>query len=250
MYKIPENTVLIGKKIISLPQCESTNTVLVQQAEKLDEGAVLITENQTKGRGQAGNTWLAEAGANLTFSILLKPVFLEPSRQFFLNMAVGLAVADALAAVSGLNPMVKWPNDVLLNDRKVCGILIENQIHGPKLAQSVVGIGLNVNQKTFDWPWATSLCLMAGQYFNRTEVFEKVLQHLDFRYQGLMSNHWAGLSRDYHQKLYRRGAEHDFLDMHGDSFRGTISGVDEIGRLCIDTHSGQRKFNFKEVRFV
>jgi BirA family biotin operon repressor/biotin-[acetyl-CoA-carboxylase] ligase len=250
MYKIPEKTVLIGKKIISLPACESTNTVLVSQADRLEAGTVLITENQTKGRGQAGNSWLTEAGANLTFSVLLKPAFLEPSQQFYLNMAVGMAVADAIAAVSGLNPLVKWPNDVLVLDKKICGILIENQIHGIRFSQSVVGIGLNVNQKEFDWPRATSLCLSAGRYFNRTEVLEKLLEMLDRRYNQLSTNQWTSLSRDYHEKLYRRGEEHEFLEANGETFSGRIEGVDEVGRLIMATKTGIRKFSFKEVAFV
>jgi BirA family transcriptional regulator, biotin operon repressor / biotin---[acetyl-CoA-carboxylase] ligase len=249
MYKIPRNTVLIGKKIIALPTCESTNTVLALQAERLEEGTLVIAESQTKGRGQAGNTWLAEAGANLTFSVLLKPTFLEPSRQFYLNIVAGLAVADALTSVSGLTVWVKWPNDVLISDKKVCGILIENQIQGAKLGQAVVGIGLNVNQNEFEWPHASSLCLCAGRYFNRAEVLEKVLEKLDTRYQDLKQGNWTALSHDYHAALYRRGSEHAF-EANGEMFMGTIEGVDDIGRLRIRTHKGWRVFNFKEVSFL
>jgi BirA family transcriptional regulator, biotin operon repressor / biotin---[acetyl-CoA-carboxylase] ligase len=249
MYKIPQGTVLMGKKIISLPTCESTNAVLAMQASRLEAGTVLITENQTHGRGQAGNTWLTEPGANLTFSVLLKPTFLAPVQQFYLNMVVGLAVADAIQFVCGLKPAVKWPNDVMLGNQKTCGILIENQIQGNTLGQAVVGIGLNVNQKEFEWPYATSLCLQAGQFFNRAEVLEKVLEALDARYQDLQAGNAASLSRNYHDKLYRRGAEHEF-EANGETFIGSIEGVDDIGRLRIRTHKGWRVFNFKEVSFL
>jgi BirA family transcriptional regulator, biotin operon repressor / biotin---[acetyl-CoA-carboxylase] ligase len=251
VYKVPLKTVYMGKKIISLPACESTNTVLAALAEtdRLEEGSVVITENQTHGRGQAGNRWLAEPGTNLTFSVLLKPEFLEPSHQFYLNMAVGLAVTDAIQAVSGLIAMVKWPNDVLIEDKKVCGILIENQIHGQKLSQTIVGIGLNVNQKNFEWPQASSLSLSVGRYFNRAEVLEKLLEKLDSRYLALKAGDWPSLSRNYHERLYRRRAEHEF-ESGGEIFSGSIEGVDEVGRLRIKTNRGWRVFNFKEVTFI
>ncbi|HRH78731.1 MAG TPA: biotin--[acetyl-CoA-carboxylase] ligase, partial [Cellvibrionaceae bacterium] len=178
-----------------------------------------------------------------------KPTFLEPSRQFFLNIVAGLAVADGITLVAGLNPMVKWPNDVLIADKKVCGILIENQIQGQKLGQSVVGIGLNVNQMNFEWPYATSMCLSAGRYFNRAEVFERVLERLDARFNDLQIGNVAMLSQDYLNKLYWKGAEHEF-EAQGENFFGVIQGVDEIGRLRIDTKNGVRYFNFKEVRFI
>jgi BirA family biotin operon repressor/biotin-[acetyl-CoA-carboxylase] ligase len=241
----------MGKKIISLPACESTNTVLAALAEanRLDEGSVVITENQTKGRGQAGNQWVTEPGANLTFSVLLKPVFLEPGKQFFLNMVVGLAVCDAIQAVAGLPALVKWPNDVLVNDQKVCGILIENQLHGQQFMQAVVGIGLNVNQEKFGLTGAASLRTLTNQTFAKSDVLTALLERLEFRYNQLKKAEGQLLTERYHELLYRRAEQHLF-EADGKEFSGVITGVDEIGRLCIDTPSGQRKFNFKEVGFI
>jgi BirA family biotin operon repressor/biotin-[acetyl-CoA-carboxylase] ligase len=241
----------MGKKIISLPACESTNTVLASLAEtnRLDEGSVVITENQTKGRGQAGNQWKTEPGANLTLSILLKPVFLEPGRQFFLNMVVGLAVCDAIKTVAGLPALVKWPNDVFIHDQKVCGILIENQLHGQQFVQAVVGIGLNVNQEKFAWTGAASLKILTGQIFNKSDVLSALLERLEFRYNQLKGGEGRLLTEQYHDLLYRRAEQHLFEE-NGREFSGVITGVDEIGRLCIDTDKGQRKFNFKEVGFI
>jgi BirA family biotin operon repressor/biotin-[acetyl-CoA-carboxylase] ligase len=241
----------MGKKIISLPACDSTNTVLASLAEtnRLDEGSIVITENQTKGRGQAGNQWVTEPGANLTFSILLKPVFLEPGRQFFLNMVVGLAVCDTIKAITGLPSLVKWPNDVLIHDQKVCGILIENQLHGQQFVQTVVGIGLNVNQEKFMWTGATSLKTLTGHSFDKSEVLTVLMEQLELRYNQLKRGSGNLLTDQYHELLYRRAEQHLFEE-NGKEFSGVITGVDEIGRLCIDTDKGQRKFNFKEVVFI
>lgn len=241
----------MGKKIITLPACDSTNTVLASLVETngLDEGSVVITENQTKGRGQAGNQWMTEPGANLTLSILLKPIFLEPGRQFFLNMVVGLAVCDAIKAVAGLPALLKWPNDVLIHDQKVCGILIENQLHGQQFVQAVVGIGLNVNQEKFAWAGATSLKALAGHGFDKSDTLTVLMEQLELRYNQLRRGEGRLLTEQYHEFLYRRAEQHLFEE-NGKEFSGVITGVDEIGRLCIDTDKGQRKFNFKEVSFI
>lgn len=241
----------MGKKIISLPSCESTNTVLasLSDANRLEEGTVVITENQTKGRGQAGNQWVTEPGANLTFSVLLKPIFLEPGRQFFLNMMVGLAVCDTIKSVAGWPALVKWPNDVLVNDKKACGILIENQLHGQQFVQAVVGIGLNVNQEKFSYEGAASLKNLTKRIFDKTAVLEVLLENLEKRYDQLKKGEFELLTTEYHELLYRRAEQHAY-EADGKDFFGIITGVDEIGRLCIDTNSGERKFNFKEVKFI
>jgi BirA family transcriptional regulator, biotin operon repressor / biotin---[acetyl-CoA-carboxylase] ligase len=251
MYKIPDKTVFMGKKIISLPSCESTNSLMISmaQADKLEEGSIIITENQTSGRGQAGNRWVTEAGTNLTFSALLKPVFLEPSNQFYLNMAVGLAMHDAVTDFVLTKTEVKWPNDVMVDGKKVCGILIENQIHGQQFTQAVIGIGLNVNQKNFEWPQASSLCLCAGRYFSKAEVLEKVLMQLENRYHQLKKKDFNGLQHDYHAALYWKDEAHEFMQ-DGKIFSGTITGIDEVGRLQLRMAEGIRKFNFKEITFV
>ena len=251
MYKIPDKTVFLGKKIISLPFCESTNTQLISlaQSRKLEEGTIVITPNQTKGRGQGGNMWLTEPGVNLTFSFLLKPEFLDPSRQFFLNMAIGLGIRDSIRHLTSLEPKLKWPNDILIDSTKVCGILIENQIHGTRFAQSVVGVGLNVNQKGFDLPNATSLSLSSGNYLNLTEVFETLLIKIESRYLQVKSRNFEQLKDEYCSALYWRNEMHEFSNGN-EIFKGEIKGIDDVGRLLIETNGSSRKFNFKEVTFV
>ena len=212
MYKIPGKTVLIGKKIISLPDCESTNSLMATMSQNsvLDEGTVIIAENQTKGRGQAGNKWISQPGVNLTFSVLLRPVFLEPTQQFYLNMAIGLALCHAISNSVHHKVWLKWPNDVMVDDKKVCGILIENQIQGQVLSQSVAGIGVNVNQTAFEWPHATSMKLLLGIDLDKTKIFETILIRIEAYYNLLVKKKLEALKTEYYSVLYWKGEQHRF----------------------------------------
>lgn len=264
MYKIPDKTVFMGKRIISLPTCESTNSLMLSMAQTdlLNEGTTIITENQTGGRGQGGNQWEAEPGANLTFSVYLKPNFLLPSQQFLLNMAVGLAVCDCVLEILSIVPLslsirreealivkLKWPNDILVSSKKICGILIENQIQGQQFSQSVVGIGLNINQKEFEFPLASSLSILASMDFNKSEIFERLLMKLENRYQQLMAKDFKKLTEDYYSVLFWKDEEHEFQT--GEiKFRGKIKGVDEVGRLLVLVNRETKRFDFKGIKFV
>ncbi len=154
LYKIPANTNFIGKKFIYLPSCHSTNDIAAELLPHLDEGTVVIAAHQTNGRGQRGNSWEAEAGANLTFSIVLKPNFLPASQQFYFNMAVALGIIRGLRYFFEGNRSnssdksdqlkLKWSNDIYFQDFKLGGVLIENTIESTNLKNSVVGIGINM----------------------------------------------------------------------------------------------------------
>jgi BirA family biotin operon repressor/biotin-[acetyl-CoA-carboxylase] ligase len=251
MYKIPDKTVLIGKKIISLPECESTNSLMVSMSQRggLEEGTVIIAENQTRGRGQAGNQWTTEPGVNLTFSVLLKPLFLEPAQQFYLNMAIGLAICHAISDSISDKVWLKWPNDVMVAGKKVCGILIENQIQGQVLSQSVAGIGVNVNQTVFEWPQATSMKLLNGAELDKAKIFETILIRMEAYYNLLLKKKFDALKTEYSSVLYWKEEEHGF-ESNGDSFNGKILGIDEVGRLLVDIGTEVRSFNFKEIKFI
>jgi BirA family biotin operon repressor/biotin-[acetyl-CoA-carboxylase] ligase len=251
MYKNPGKTVLIGKKIISLPVCESTNSLMVSMSQKniLDQGTVIITENQTSGRGQAGNKWIAEPGVNLTFSVFLKPTFLEPANQFYLNMAIGLALCHAISDSIDNKVLLKWPNDLMVKGKKVCGILIENQIQGQTLSQSVVGIGLNLNQKAFEWANATSLSVLAGKDFDKQTIFEIMLVRIEAYYNLLFKKKLSTLKEEYYSVLYWKNEEHQF-EVQNKLIFGTIVGVDDAGRLQVNSGGKVTGYNFKEIKFI
>jgi len=145
----------VGQNLVTLTEVDSTNNFLKQtlaNSTPLTEGTVIMAESQYAGRGQQQNKWHSEPGKNLTISILLKPAFLPVTQQFNLNLAISVGIINALIPVLGTGVKIKWPNDVYFNDKKLGGVLIENIIQGQIIKNSIVGIGLNVNQTEFaDW---------------------------------------------------------------------------------------------------
>ena len=160
-------------KIIRLVETDSTNNYLREQSAKarLPEGSLVIADFQTAGKGQVGNSWESEAGKNLMFSILLYPDFLPANRQFLISQIASLSVKETLEKYTD-SVTVKWPNDIYWKDRKICGMLIENDLSGQHLYCSVVGIGLNINQEIFrsDAPNPVSLTQITGKTYDREDV--------------------------------------------------------------------------------
>lgn len=234
-----------------MPECHSTNdeaSRLIQNSNVL-EGTVVITGNQTSGRGQRGNTWFSEPGKNLTFSILIKPSFLIVKNQFYLNVAFSLGLFDYLTKVLGTGVKVKWPNDIYVNGKKICGILIENHIQAQHIQHSIVGIGLNVNQRQHLVPTATSMNLENWKDYNLEEVLPKLLEALEKRFLQLRSQDFKKLNDDYLASLYWRGEQHVFKSKDN-TFEGTILGIDETGKLEVETKVGTIHFDIKEIEFL
>ena len=216
------------------------------------EGDIILAERQTAGRGQRGHTWESREGENLTFSLLLEPLFLPPSEQFLISECVALGVCDALLHY-GIEAQIKWTNDIYIGDRKLAGILIEHKLQGSALARTVAGIGLNVNQKAFsdDLPNPISMAQATGREFDREEVLQTVATSLMARYEQLREGGAKELQTDYHQRLYHLGQEHCYALPDGSRFRGIIRGVEPTGALRIENERGELlSFLFKEVEFV
>jgi len=251
LYKIPANTLFLGKNLFFVPECHSTNTLLADLAQKTNpiEGTLLITAKQTKGRGQRGNGWEAEPNQNLTFSFLVKPSFLAVADQFKLTMTVSLAVADYLCDRNLDSVKIKWPNDVMVNGKKISGILIENTLSGSQLQQCVVGIGLNVNQTVFSIESATSMKLITDDEFALDYELNFLLEKLEGRYLQLRAGKFAELERNYLDMLYWKGEEHLFL-VGGDTRMGAIEGVDRIGKLKVRMGDETHFFGLKEIQFI
>ncbi len=251
MYKIPANTLFLGKNLVYVPQCHSTNTLATELSQKAEtpEGTLIITNHQMAGRGQRGSSWEASPGENLTFSLILKPNFLQAQNQFQLNQAFSLGVLDYVKARLTGDIKVKWPNDVMVNERKVCGILFENQISGNELRHSIVGIGLNLNQKSFQYPTAGSLSLFSHLRYSLAIELEALLYHLESRYLMLKEGKQEKLKTEYLQNLYRIEEMHHFRN-HEIEFKGMISGVDEVGRLRIEVEGVERIFGAKQLTFL
>lgn len=249
MYKIPANTLFMGQSLVYVPECHSTNSEalkLLQSNAQVAAGTVIITDNQTAGRGQRGNTWESEAGKNLTLSIILKPTFLHPKDQFQLNIAVSLGLYDYLTS-QVTHVKIKWPNDMMLGDQKACGMLIENQISGQQIQSCIIGIGLNVNQESFSLPTATSMAIKKGHAFELNEAFAELLQRVEARYLQLRSK--INLKEEYVAALYGAGEKRSFKS--GDEvFEGMISGIDSAGLLEVKVGEGKRYFNLKQIQLL
>ena len=251
MYKIPASTLFLGKNLLFMPECHSTNSWaldLCQQSCPL-EGTLVITDRQTSGRGQRGNSWEAEPGMNLTFSLILKPTFLAIKDQFMLSIVTSLAVRDYLANLLKKSVQIKWPNDILVNEFKICGILIENQLMAGLLNYSVVGIGLNVNQENFASPTATSISLVQGSSYDLQGVLDGLTCAIEVRYLQLRQNSIGQLRDDYLANLYRRQVLSTFV-AGGQQFSGEILGVDETGRLQVLVNGNIKTFDTKEIAFA
>ncbi len=251
MYKIPANTLFVGKNVVFVPECHSTNTLALELAQNQStaEGMVVITSYQTAGRGQRGNTWVVEPGKNVTLSILLKPSFLMIKDQFFLNIITSLAVWDTLKKLLTADIRIKWPNDILVNEGKICGILVENQIRGSVISTSVVGIGLNVNQLEFGGIGATSMRRSANREFDLQEIFETLVSFFEKRYLQLRENKMAGLKSEYLEQLFAMGVVRNFR-REDELFAGSITGVNDHGELEILVDGDVRTFRVKEITFV
>jgi BirA family transcriptional regulator, biotin operon repressor / biotin---[acetyl-CoA-carboxylase] ligase len=251
LYKIPANTLFVGKNLVFVPECHSTNTLAMELSQRgsIADGTVIITDNQQAGRGQRGNQWISEPGKNLTFSVVLKPGFIKADQQFRLTQVISLAVTDYLKNRLDATIKIKWPNDILVNQLKTCGILIENSLSGDTIQFVVVGIGLNVNQISMPNNKATSLKQETGKDYILENELQLLLQAIEVRYVQLREGKINLLENDYLINLYRKGELHGFNTMDG-VLKGMIEGVDQRGRLVLQTSEGKRFYDLKEISFA
>lgn len=240
---------------IRLLQVDSTNNYLLQRAHEMSDQTVVYTPCQTAGRGQKGNRWLAEPGMNATFSYLYKPVNIPAREQFCISEAAALAVAQVLSQLSGEPITVKWPNDIYHRDRKICGMLIENSLQGRRVEHSIIGIGININQREFD-PYAsnpTSLSLVTGRDHDVEQVMRLVCERMEQLLARVENEGTQALHSDYLSVLYRfDGQAHTFLQPDGTMFAATIVDVAPDGMLAL-RHAADgtiHHYAFKQVAFT
>lgn len=207
---------------------------LIQQGAA--EGAVVIAEEQTAGRGRFNRSWVSPRSENLSFSVVLMPT---ASQLPYMNMAATLSVAQTLADCGGLQPTIKWPNDVRIDGRKICGILIETAIESDQTVCAIIGIGLNIN---FDPSMyaeiahtSTSLYCETGRKHNRTPVLQSLLEHLDDEYRtvrqgGSLTHRWASQLDTLGRKVQ--------LKWQGGVIEGVAESVDERGNLLVRQDDG------------
>ena len=230
------------RKIIHIDETDSTNRWLREQGGEDD--VVVWADYQTAGRGQGKNTWESERGKNLLFSLLLHPRNIPANRQFAISMQVSLAICEALGERIG-DLSIKWPNDIYWRNAKICGILIENRLKGNHICDSIVGVGLNVNQRQFhsDAPNPVSLWQICEQTTDREQLLNDILKALD--------RYWdKDVKAQYLSMLYRHKGFHPYADKAG-AFMAEIMDVEDDGHLLLrDEESKVRRYAFKEVSFI
>lgn len=221
----------------------------------LADGAVVLADEQTQGRGQQRTTWYSNKEESLTFSLVYFPAGLEATHQFWLNMAVANGVADGLRSrlSDPENELaVKWPNDILVQGQKLGGILIENVLEGSYLQRAIAGIGLNLNQKTFREGLSGAIALhqVTGDTYDPAEIAKELVAKVHQQYQRLMQDQWTAIREQYYRYLYRFQQWHEFYDARGFRFQGWIRGVSEQGELLLlDKHQNEHAFSLKEIAF-
>lgn len=247
-----QRSIIIGRPTITFDTIDSTNdyaTSLVSNSNP-NEGTVIWAHYQSKGRGQIGSNWSAEPGQSLLMSVILQPRFLMAYQQFTLNILASLAVRSALASYD-IAAHIKWPNDIYIGRKKICGILIQNILQGKSIKNAIVGIGLNVNQDQFDplLPNPTSMKMVSETVFDITAVKSTVCQHLQEYYHRLMEDGFEVLKEEYVELLYLKD-EVSKYEIEEQVVEGKILGITDIGKLQLEVEGEVRSFNFRELKYL
>jgi BirA family biotin operon repressor/biotin-[acetyl-CoA-carboxylase] ligase len=245
----------VGQNFVSIKEVDSTNNFLkdlVSNSKPVIEGTVIMAENQYAGRGQQQNGWHAEAGKNLTFSLLLKPAFLPLADQFDLTRAVSLGVYDALKPLLGQNLKIKWPNDIYYADSKLGGMLIENLVQGGQIKHSVIGIGLNINQEIFPAHLTNAISVkqILHQDYDLKALLSDICRHIEAYYLNLKAGNVLFVRNTYLSRLYWLNERKPFKTPGG-IFTGIIKNVKDNGLLVVQNNNNQQlEFSLKEIEFL
>jgi BirA family biotin operon repressor/biotin-[acetyl-CoA-carboxylase] ligase len=249
-----KNTIFIGKVLLHFDSLPSTNAYAQEIVSKSrpSEGTVVLTDHQTEGRGQIGSIWQSKPGQNLTFSIILYPKFLPVQRQFALSQAISLAIRDFLAQKTTKTVSVKWPNDIYIGTKKVCGILIQNTLSGKKIQSSIIGIGLNINQDQFadSFGNASSLHLETGIQFDLQGSLSGLIRSIESYYFQLKSGQLPKIQASYLQHLYLFQQPATFRKPGAQPFKAKIVDINPLGQLGLESQGKRLFYNIKEIQLI
>lgn len=240
-------------QIIKLNATESTNTYLknLMLSQKLEDFTVVTALEQLKGRGQKGAFWQTEPRKNLTFSVLKRIGNLNVNSQFQITICISLAIIDTLKQLNVPDLSIKWPNDILSGNSKICGILIENIVQGALIQSSILGVGLNVNQISFpNLNNASSIKLVLGKTFDLDELLQDILLNIQNRSLNLEDT-MEGYEKEYETLLFRKDKPSTFKTNSDNLFMGFIRGVTKEGKLIITLEDNiLKEFNLKEIQLL
>jgi BirA family biotin operon repressor/biotin-[acetyl-CoA-carboxylase] ligase len=241
-------------RIIKLNATDSTNTFLKQLSseEVLEDYTIVQSDFQSQGRGQMGSIWQANKGEGLMFSVLKEVSFLEFDAHFYISMVTALSIIKTLEKFNIPKLSIKWPNDIMSENKKVCGILIENSLKNKQFKDSIIGIGINVNQTQFDnLPQASSLRKMTGKVFNRDELLKSLITQLKCYFALLEEKEMHVIKKEYESYLFRKNKPSTFKDKEGNMFSGFIKSVSQTGSLQVLLEDAVLKeYDLKEIKLL
>ncbi len=241
-------------KIIKIDECSSTNSYLKDliSSDNNNENYIVKTNFQSLGKGQGSNIWESEKAKNLMFSFNSIKHGLEAVKQFYITAIVSLSVCDTiLEYLPNSNVKIKWPNDIYIDDKKISGILIENDVINNEIAESIIGIGINVNQEIFrsDAPNPISLINLLGKEVDIDELLNDFFDNYMKKYELLKVEKFDLIREEYLNKLFRINKEHLFI-IDDKEVQAMIVGIDEFGFLQIILNSIVKSYDIKEVKYV
>jgi len=247
-------------KIIKLDAINSTNEYLKEyiQDNSIINNHIVYTFNQTKGKGQRGKVWISESGKNLAVSICFFPKRIKIKEQFILNMFFSLFIIKTLKSLKIPDLKIKWPNDILSGNKKICGILNETKVKGEFINNIIVGFGINVNQKNFDnLPNASSLTLVKKINYDLDNLVNLFIQNLKNNiyfvnsFNSLSKSDIDNLIDNYHKNLYGINQLKSYVDSNGSAFNGMIVSVDKSGIINIKKEDDSlNAYNFQEIQII
>ena len=242
-------------KIIKLSAIDSTNSFLKElvASSAVENFTVVATDSQSKGRGQQGSSWVSESFKNLIFSVFVTFKDFSIIDKKYLNFAVSLAVFDALKEENIPAVSIKWPNDILSGNKKICGVLIENSLKGSEISSAIIGIGLNVNQTSFPLSLnkASSLKLLTARDFQLAPLLECIVLKLKAKVALLNAKEFQTLEVDYLNVLHKKNIPTMFKNSQDALFMGIICGISQEGKLQIALEDESiQEFGIKEVSFL
>ncbi len=241
-------------RIIKVNAIDSTNSYLrkMSNEEFVTDYTIIVTGEQTNGRGQMGTTWSSEKDKNLMFSVFKDLNTLSVENSFYVSIVTSLSIHKALKDVNIPNLKIKWPNDILSEKNKICGILIENVIKNNKLSSCIIGVGLNVNQTEFkNLPNASSLKSITGKHFDLDELLDNMINQLKQYFNRLEDGYLAELKKEYEDELFRKNKPSTFKNAEGDMFSGFIKGISNLGKLNVLLEDDiTQEFDLKEIQLL
>ena len=240
--------------IIKLDAIDSTNSYLkkILSNKDVSDSTIVTAKFQTKGKGQLGANWESEDSKNLIFSIYKKDLGIKVKDQFIISIIVSLALIKTLKKNNLPNLRIKWPNDIMSENKKICGILIENIVKEKHIKHAVIGIGLNVNQTIFDnLPNASSIKKITGNTHNKDEILKELANNINRSFEMIYSFSSEIIFKKYEELLYRINKPSTFKNLKGENFTGFIKGVNKLGKLNVMLDDNKlESFDLKEISIL